>query len=77
MELPKVTKRAELLRRLKRLDCEELPKGRSKETFVKRAGTKRKVRIPNQHRGREIQKYELKLILDGLGISEEEWNGTA
>lgn len=76
MPLPKTIKRRELLKRLVRLGATPLPKGRSRETFVRGLGT-RKVRIPNAHRGREVSRYELKEILDKLGFTEEDWDGTS
>lgn len=76
MPLPKTIKRRELMKRLARLGAQQLPKGRSRETFVKGPGTQ-KVRVPNAHRGREISRYELKEILDKLGFTEEDWDGAS
>lgn len=74
MSLPIVVERNELIRRLERLGWTQLPKGRSRETFMGKE--KRRLRIPNNH-GKTLRPYVLHDVLRRAGVSEEQWHDAA
>ena len=71
--LPSSSKRREIAAILqKHFGWELLPKGRSKETFMKKPG-RRKLRVFNQHNG-DIDVSGLTELLRRAEITHEEWN---
>lgn len=76
-KLPKVTKRRDLIRRLKDLGWSGPYQGVGKHPQYMTKGED-VLQLPNPHskgRGREIKEWLLKDLLEQAGISHEKWLG--
>lgn len=74
-QLPKVTKRRDLIKRFKELGWSGPHKGVGDHPEYMTKGT-RAVKIPNPHskgRGSEVNEWLLKAILRQAGITSDEW----
>ena len=70
-QLPKQTKRRDLIKRFRSLGFDGPLTGKGKHPEFMRRGAVT-VKLPNEHRG-DIREVLLKLILEQAGVTEEEW----